>query len=281
MSDSVTILLIVEVSIMTVYSHKLYMTELHIVKVTFDKIRYVDAGDGQPWDTFVLVLKGGVTVSNPRRTVQVSEGEIMFIPEGTRYHGVWRGEDGCEFYSLRASLGGADIVGNTFVLQKLEGFDSYAEIERFHEIHRLFAAGDRESALRGFSAYFAMYADILPYMKTETRRKAAPSVIAAVRYIDSNFQRDFSVDELAAVCHISPSRLYHLFSEQLGTTPTKYRNTVRVEKACGLLRRFEGSVEEIAEVCGFNSAAYFREIFKSETGLTPTEYRSAAQQPDM
>lgn len=262
---------------MKVYSHRLHMTDIHIVRVTFDKIRYVDASDGQQWDTFIYVIKGGVTVSTPRRTVQANEGEIMFIPEGTRFHGVWRGEDGCEFYSLRASLKTADIAESTLALQRLDGIVRAAEKKRFDEIHRLFSAGDRQSALRGFSVYFDLYADILPYMKAEPRQKVSPAVISAASYIDSRFAEDFSVDELAAACHISVSRLHHLFSEQLGTTPTKYRNTVRVENAGRLLRMTEKSVEDIAEKCGFNSAAYFRETFKNETGLTPTEYRAAAQ----
>ena len=264
-----------------IYKHRLSMTELHITKVEFEEIKYVDQTVGQPWDTFIFVIKGGVTVKNPRRTVSVTRGELMFIPEGARFHGVWKSEDVSEFYSLRAVVGATDVSDGGFALQKIPTTLSDRIADRFDEIYRLFSVGDRESVLRGFSLYFGMYADILPRMITEPRRKVSPAVIAAAHYIDRHFTEDFSVDELADVCHISASRLHHLFSEQLGTTPTKYRNSVRIEHARILLRQTEVSIEAVAEQCGFNSAAYFREAFKSEIGLTPTEYRSAIYQKVM
>ena len=264
-----------------IYKHRLAMTELHIVRTKFEKIKYVDVSEGQQWDTFIFVINGGVTVRTPRRTVSVTEGELMFIPEGTRFHGVWKSEDVNEFYSLRATVGTADIAEGCLALQKIPIEDSDGIADRFAEIYRLLASDDRVSALRGFSLYFGMYADILPRMIAEPRPKTSPAVITAAHYIDGHFDRDFSIDELAAACHISASRLHHLFSEQLGTTPTKYRNTVRVERATAELRLTDSSIEDIAERCGFNSAAYFRETFKAETGLTPSEYRSASRYSEM
>ena len=61
------------------------------------------------------------------------------------------------------------------------------------------------------------------------------------------------------------------------TTPVKYRNQLRIEKACSELCTKDISISEIAEKCGFNSLTYFREVFHSFTGMTPNKYRLIKQ----
>jgi len=268
---------------MSVYKKKLCMTELHITMPHFDSVQYIDGSGGQPCDTFIYVKNGNVTLTTPTKNVHTAAGELMFIPEGLRYYAVWRGENGCDYYSLRIISKKVDMIDvkASASLQRidLEGVPDTGA--RFDEIYSLFATETRVNLLRALGIYYMWYADILPYLDPERSPKYSAAVLSAAHYIDEHFAEDFSVYDLAAACHISVSRLHHLFSEQLGTTPTKYRNNVRVEYAGRLLRMTECSVEDIAEKCGFNSAAYFRETFKSETGLTPTEYRAAAQHSGM
>ena len=53
---------------------------------------------------------------------------------------------------------------------------------------------------------------------------------------------------------------------------------MRVERAAEELRRTDRTIDEIAERCGYNSPAYFREIFREITGMTPAEYRGSVTQ---
>ena len=82
---------------------------------------------------------------------------------------------------------------------------------------------------------------------------------------------------LAAAACISESRLFHLFREELGTTPVKFRNEIRAERAAQALRSGTASIDEIAMTHGFHSTVYFRETFKRVTGMTPSEYRTMAR----
>jgi len=92
-------------------------------------------------------------------------------------------------------------------------------------------------------------------------------------YIDEHCTEDFDVETLAHVACVTPSYLSRLFKKHLGTTPMRYRNAVRVEKAKHLLLIKSASVEEIADVLGFEDAKYFSQLFKSITSLTPSEFR--------
>lgn len=62
----------------------------------------------------------------------------------------------------------------------------------------------------------------------------------------------------------SPLEVYSDLSERL-----KYRIT----KSCDMLRETNRTVCDIAITCGFQSPSYSSYVFRSETGLTPQDYR--------
>lgn len=264
----------------TVYKKKICMTELHIGKMKFDRPQYFDAKLGQKNSTFIFVAKGKLTISTVGKSISVDEGGLLFIPEGMRYNAVWRGTPDIEYYSLRIISKKTDITDTAsgFALQRVDLFEPNELQGRIDEIYNLFITGERTKLIRAVGLYYCLYAEILPHLHKEKLQKYNPAVVAAINYIDANYTEDTSIDKLAAICHVSPSRLYHLFRSELHTTPVKYRNSLRVGHAAAELRSSELGIDEIAGHHGFNSAAYFRETFKAETGLTPTEYRTVSRQ---
>mgnify|MGYP004731876953 FL=1 len=52
-----------------------------------------------------------------------------------------------------------------------------------------------------------------------------------------------------------------------------YITLYRIQKAKELLRDLQNKVYDIAYQTGFNDARYFSQVFKKETGFTPTQYR--------
>ena len=92
-------------------------------------------------------------------------------------------------------------------------------------------------------------------------------------YIDEHCTEAFEMDALAEVACVSSSYLSRLFKKHLGTTPMRYRNSVRVERAKHLLLAKSVTVEEIADTLGFEDAKYFSHLFKTATSLTPSQFR--------
>lgn len=96
----------------------------------------------------------------------------------------------------------------------------------------------------------------------------------AVDFINLNFRTSFTVGELARLAHLGVSRFHECFKSETGMTVIEYKNSVAVKHATLLL--LEGdrkSIEEISSECGFQSAEYFRRVFKRYTGKSPKEYR--------
>ncbi|MEO8205195.1 MAG: helix-turn-helix domain-containing protein [Chthoniobacterales bacterium] len=89
-------------------------------------------------------------------------------------------------------------------------------------------------------------------------------------------QTSVSLQSLAHDCGLSVSRLAHLFTEQMGVTPAKYLEAIRLQRAVQLLRSTSLSITEIAAETGYVNAFYFSNRFKKEFGKSPSDFRQSA-----
>lgn len=103
--------------------------------------------------------------------------------------------------------------------------------------------------------------------------KELVAVKKAKEYIDQNFQRPVSINELAEKVVLSPSYLSHLFSKETGMTITSYTDLQRIDHAKKLLIQTTLLIKEIAFQSGFSDQNYFSRIFKKYTGQSPAAFR--------
>ena len=95
----------------------------------------------------------------------------------------------------------------------------------------------------------------------------------AVEYITSNWNLSFSIGDVAKECCVSESKLYHLFQRELGQTPIRFLNSIRINVAIEYLESEKYSVATVSSMVGFNSENHFRKVFAEFTGTTPLKYR--------
>ena len=96
-----------------------------------------------------------------------------------------------------------------------------------------------------------------------------------VAYINRNYAQISNIDQIAAHFYISKFHLCRVFKAAMQITVVDYLNQVRIKNACRFLEADDADVAEISARCGFNSPAYFSNVFKGITGRSPTEYRKA------
>jgi transcriptional regulator GlxA family with amidase domain len=83
---------------------------------------------------------------------------------------------------------------------------------------------------------------------------------------------DHSVKKLAAQASLSPRQLTRLFQSELGTSPARHVELVRVDFARAALEAGR-TVAETARIAGFGSPETFRRVFLNHLGITPRAYR--------
>lgn len=83
---------------------------------------------------------------------------------------------------------------------------------------------------------------------------------------------DHSVKKLAAQSALSTRQLTRLFHAEMGTTPARYVERVRIDMARAALDAGR-SVADSGRLAGFGSAETFRRVFGSHLGVSPKAYR--------
>jgi AraC family transcriptional regulator, arabinose operon regulatory protein len=97
----------------------------------------------------------------------------------------------------------------------------------------------------------------------------------AMDYIAKNLSVPFSLDAIAQIAALSPTRFSHLFKEQTGQSPLHYSEDLRMAQAVFLLRESGLSILEIANQCGYEDSLYFSRRFRLRHELSPLNFRKA------
>jgi two-component system response regulator YesN len=94
-------------------------------------------------------------------------------------------------------------------------------------------------------------------------------------YIDQHYMEPtLSLYEIASLVNLSSSHFSMVFSQETCQTFKEYLTTTRISKAKEMLRTSSLSSNDISYQVGFNDPHYFSYVFKKNTGVSPTEFRS-------
>jgi len=229
----------------------------------------------RPFSTIAIMQKGnGRFITTSGETVEIGCNEIFFIPAGSRYISYWYGSEGVLYFAIHFHFDNwySKFSPQRFSIQKIETLSSVAFLYHFENILKYISCEGYEK-LKAYGSFYHLYADILPLLDcAKFKNTAFERIKDAVEYIEQNSEKEFTVNYLAKICHLSESRFYTLFCRALGCSPIAYRNIVRIQKALTMLGG-QYTIEEIASEVGFSSAIHFRQIFKKIMGRLPSEYR--------
>ena len=99
------------------------------------------------------------------------------------------------------------------------------------------------------------------------------AVKKAMLYIQENYSRDISLDDVSSQVNISPYYFSKLFKQETGGNFIEYLTEVRLRNARELLKDSGLSIKEICAESGYSDPNYFSRIFKKYEGVTPSEFR--------
>jgi len=104
----------------------------------------------------------------------------------------------------------------------------------------------------------------------------APLLAWVVEHLDE----EHTVPALAARALMSERTFARRFRAETGTTPAAWLTRQRLARAQELLERTDASVDEVARLVGFGSAAVLRHHFARSLGTSPQAYRRTFARPD-
>ena len=103
---------------------------------------------------------------------------------------------------------------------------------------------------------------------------ASPCIL---KHTLSQPEKNWNVSKMAARLHISAGYLYLLYKRQFGVSCMDDVIESRVRRARDYLSHTQLRIQEIALLCGYNSAEHFSRQFRRHCGISPGQYRRTAQ----
>ncbi len=93
------------------------------------------------------------------------------------------------------------------------------------------------------------------------------------RYIEQNYRKKISLDDIARDVHANRSYLSRLYKEKTGMNLFDRILQKRIEAAKDFLLHTDMKTYEISDAVGFEDAGYFSKVFKKQTGVSPKEFK--------
>jgi len=96
-----------------------------------------------------------------------------------------------------------------------------------------------------------------------------------VSYINSNYSKQITLDELSKIFFINKYYLCHIFKEVTGMSITDFINRKRLAESKKLLKYTDYNITEISQMVGFNSVSRFISLFREKFEETPKSFRES------
>lgn len=242
----------------------------------------IDRPNGMKGYILNLTVKGQGTIFQGQEAFDVQEGDLVLFPTGVP-HFYHRSEQAQEwhhrwiYFRPRAywnnRLKWEEGINGVFITKGIQIDDQEKLNQLFLQIEEL---SKREEPYND-ELSLNLLEQILIRCKMNQpnliKKRVDPRVTEVVNYMAKHLNEDFTNEQLAELICLSPSRLGHLFRDEMGMTITQWRDDQRISRAKQLLVTSNYSINQISRLIGYSDPLYFSRVFKNKAGLSPKLYR--------
>ena len=223
----------------------------------------------RPQTAFAILKSGSGEFRDGVRFGEMRCKDIFIVPFGATYTSSWYGEPSANYISVHFNMPLFQNPLRKYFVQSLKAKHELSEA--FESILNAYQVNDCAAVLKEF---YVIFDELLPDLACEELLSVDPRIAEAMRYLADNCTKHLSIPEVARMCGMSEGYFYTKFREYANLTPIEYKNKAAISFAEELLTQNpQMTIDEISEASGFESSIYFRRVFKSITGMSPTNYR--------
>ena len=229
------------------------------------------------FDSFLLmyIRRGTMQLDFAGKQQTVPENSFVLLdcyqPHGYStqegYECLWLHFDGCNARGCYHFI--VSHLGNVFMME-----DAFPALRKMNAILKVFAEGQtvREPLLSRY--IYDILTEFMLYNPGTAKSKShAEMTEKAIAFVNEHFSEDISVEQLAAMCGLSPYYFVRVFKKETGYTPHEYIISRRMASARYLLKYTKAPIKEICFTCGFSGESVFCNAFRKLHGMTPQNYR--------
>ena len=245
----------------------------------------IDRPNGMKGYIINLTVKGKGKIFSGEKEFTVEPGDLLlFPPEAVHYYG--RADDSDEWYHrwvyFRPRAYWADWLKWPHEVEKVgritlpdshlaDEFDSlFLGIEETHKEIRPMSEQLAMNLLERLLIRCYEISSLADHTPMDHR------ILEACQILSASLSAEITIEALAEQVFLSPSRLAHLFREQVGVSIVRWREDQRIIRAKLLLQTTPMPVAVIGQQVGYDDQLYFSRVFKKRVGVSPSEYRKNA-----
>jgi len=234
---------------------------------------------GYPYYQWIHVMEGKGSVSlkeESPRDFDTGEGIMIFPGDAHHYKALespWR----VSWFTF-----GGYHIENLLKTFKINGTGIYsishredldAQVEK--GLHLLQSSHSFKS-LDCSTLVYSFLTDLYRYtsQNEESRALRHNKLQPVFEYIEHNFRKPLTIQDMADILDITPQHLCSLFKKALHTRPFEYLNSYRINRSKAfLMQHSDWKISRVARETGYENEAYFSSMFRKQTGLTPSQFR--------
>ena len=191
---------------------------------------------------------------------------IMLLPKGSKYRWTCTESGECLMIEFDADQTYDGILS-------FEIADTTAFLNTFYQIRKSQYFPTPEASLESSYLLFGLLLQLVKSKSTSHTPKKKQLLQPALHYIAEKYHEgNISTDYLAELCGISTVYFRKCFREEFGVSPIRYLHELQIQKAKDLLSSDYSSIAQVAQCVGCRDITQFSKMFRSHTGLTPTQY---------
>lgn len=217
------------------------------------KHAFIYTVSGAMYDTFL---------GEPEQIIHAKTGELVFIPKGCDYFGLYSEE------KTETKIIQFDIIGEIPpYLLKPQKIDFPRIAKHVENIFKPLKANDVSHPFYYLSRIYELLW-LIDENHTQIPSKYK-KLQAALSEMSEYYDRNEKIAYYASLCDMSEVNFRRLFHEYTGQSPIEYRNDIRLNNAKIKLQSGFYNVSEAAESCGFTNLSFFTRLYKKKFGYTP------------
>lgn len=227
---------------------------------------------------FSLVLRGSYTETIGGKQLSATPSALVAHPP-ERAHAVAFDQSEVRIFRAEVKPRWLERLSEySFTLESPACFDGGAAVGLALRLYREFRAADEYSPLAVQGLVMEMVAEVSRRDRRVAAGRRAPRWLERAREIlHEQAGVTPTLAGLASTVGVHPIHLAHEFRRFYRESVGECARRLRVEKVCRALAQTERPLSEIAAEAGFYDQSHLSNTFKRHTGLTPAEFRSAAQ----
>jgi len=232
--------------------------------------------NGYPLHQLIFSKKGTGILYTQQKSFTIKEGDYFYLPPNQSH----QYESTCDLWSTQwLQFGGSQIEP---ILTTLKFHEiTHLPVKNIHKMtaqfHQLESTLQGNNPLKNYIASGQLYEFLLFLYQNSilnlTTRNENPLLSLVLDYIDENYFKDLSLENLSTLVNITPQHLCKVFKEALSMRPFEYIIKRRLQEAKKLLIDTNLPIKTIALNVGYEDSSYFCMHFKRYEGVTASIYR--------